>query len=52
MKEHRELGGDCGKCGHGTMLKKGVLESGNSKYDLFECDACGSEKMKATGVVR
>ncbi len=50
MKESRDLEGDCKKCGHGNMLKKGVVESGNSKYEVYECDACGNEKMKAIGV--
>ena len=52
MKESREVGGDCKKCNHGTMLKKGMMESGNSKYEVYECDACSNETMKAVGVVR
>ena len=52
MKQHRDIAGDCGNCGHGNMLKKGLVESGNSKYEVYECDACGHEKMKALGVVK
>jgi len=40
----------CKKC-HKKMAKKGIIESGNSKYELFNCDECGNEEMKAIGVI-
>ncbi|MBI2558656.1 hypothetical protein HYW20_05005 [Candidatus Woesearchaeota archaeon] len=41
--------GKCGKCGE-KMIKKGVIQSGNSKYDVYRCNECGQEDMKAIGV--
>jgi uncharacterized Zn finger protein len=40
------------KCKHcdEKMLKKGVIQSGNSKYDVYRCNECGHEEMKAIGV--
>ena len=40
----------CGKC-RGHMIKKGIMESGNSKYQLFKCEKCGVEVMRALGVI-
>ena len=39
----------CEKCDE-KMMKKGVIQSGNSKYNLYRCNECGSEQMKAIGV--
>ena len=39
----------CSKC-HENMRKKGVIQSGNSKYEVFYCDGCGNEEMKAISV--
>ena len=39
----------CKKCDE-KMMKKGVIQSGNSKYDLYRCNECGHEEMKAIGV--
>ena len=40
------------KCKHcdEKMMKKGVIQSGNSKYDVYRCNECGHEEMKAIGV--
>ena len=32
------------------MSKKGIIQSGNSKYDLYRCNECGHEEMKAISV--
>jgi len=37
----------CGK----VIKKKGVMKSGNSNYQLYECDSCGSEKMECIGLL-
>ena len=39
----------CEKCDE-KMSKKGVIQSGNSKYELYCCSECGHEEMKAIGV--
>jgi len=39
----------CSKCDE-KMHKKGVIQSGNSKYEVYHCDECGKEEMKAIGV--
>ena len=39
----------CKKCDE-KLTKKGVIQSGNSKYDLYHCNECGNEEMKAIGV--
>ncbi|MEK6983376.1 MAG: hypothetical protein AABX33_02285 [Nanoarchaeota archaeon] len=39
----------CKKCDE-KMMKKGVIQSGNSKYDVYRCNECGNEEMKAIGV--
>ena len=40
---------NCKKCNE-KMRKKGMIQSGNSKYELYLCNECGSEEMKAIGV--
>ena len=40
---------NCKKC-HEKMHKKGMIQSGNSKYDVYRCNECGHEEMKAIGV--
>ena len=32
------------------MLKKGMIQSGNSKYDLYRCNECGAEDMRAISI--
>jgi len=32
------------------MAKKGIIQSGNSKYNLFRCEECSSEQMQAISV--
>ena len=39
----------CKKCNE-KMIKKGMIQSGNSKYDLYKCNECGTEEMKAISV--
>jgi len=39
----------CKKCRE-KMMKKGIIQSGNSKYELYRCNECGNEEMKAIGV--
>ncbi|GEM_PF-1418136 len=39
----------CKKCAE-KMHKKGIIQSGNSKYELYKCNECGGEEMKAIGV--
>ena len=39
----------CGKCDE-KMHKKGIIQSGNSKYEVYLCNECGAEEMKAIGV--
>jgi transcription elongation factor Elf1 len=39
----------CEKC-RSEMLKKGIMNSGNSKYNVFRCKNCGNEKLVAVGV--
>ena len=40
------------KCKHcdEKMMKKGIIQSGNSKYEVYHCNECGHEEMKAVGV--
>jgi len=40
----------CPKCKGAKMFKKGMLQSGNSKYDVYNCEQCGAEQMKAISV--
>ena len=40
---------NCKKCDE-KMHKKGMLQSGNSKYEVYRCNECGNEEMKAIGV--
>ena len=40
----------CERCKK-KMTKKGMLNSGNTKYDIWKCE-CGSEKLVALGVNR
>jgi RNase P subunit RPR2 len=39
----------CKKCDE-KMMKKGIMQSGNSKYDVYHCNECGHEEMKAISV--
>ena len=39
----------CKKCDE-KMHKKGIIQSGNSKYEVYRCNECGAEEMKAIGV--
>ncbi|MEK6943531.1 MAG: hypothetical protein AABX00_05700 [Nanoarchaeota archaeon] len=39
----------CKKCDE-KMLKKGMIQSGNSKYDLYRCNECGAEDMRAISI--
>lgn len=39
----------CNKCDE-KMTKKGIIQSGNSKYEVYHCNECGHEEMKAIGV--
>jgi len=39
----------CKKCKE-KMTKKGVINSGNSRYEVYKCDECGHEEMKAVGL--
>ncbi|MBI2129046.1 hypothetical protein HYU07_02300 [Candidatus Woesearchaeota archaeon] len=32
----------CIKCKVGKMVRKGVMDSGNSRYTNYECDHCGN----------
>jgi hypothetical protein len=38
----------CDRCKQ-KMVKKGQMNSGNSKYDIWKC-ACGNERLMAVGV--
>jgi DNA-directed RNA polymerase subunit M/transcription elongation factor TFIIS len=40
---------NCPKC-NGTMIKEGVMHSGNSKYEVSKCDKCGHEEMECVGL--
>ena len=40
---------NCQKC-KSEMIKKGTMDSGNSKFDIFKCIGCGNEKMVCQGV--
>lgn len=39
-------------CDHckAKMTKKGIMDSGNSRFNIFECTACGKQKWVAVGV--
>ena len=39
----------CEKCNE-NMRKKGIIQSGNSRYEVYRCNECGIEEMKAIGV--
>ena len=39
----------CKKCNE-KMHKKGLLQSGNSKYEVYHCNECAHEEMRAIGV--
>ncbi len=39
----------CPKCG-GRVTRKGTMHSGNSKYAIFKCEACGHEAMECEGL--
>ena len=41
------------KCPHceGNLVEVGVMNSGNSKFQLFECEKCYKEVQKCIGVV-
>ena len=39
----------CTKC-KAQMIKKGTMDSGNSKFDVFRCTECDNEKMVCKGV--
>jgi len=41
----------CDKCKK-PMAKKGILNMSNTKFDVLKCPACGSEKMRAVGVIK
>jgi DNA-directed RNA polymerase subunit RPC12/RpoP len=40
----------CDKCS-GTVVKTGVMQSGNSKYEYYTCKSCGHKGMKCTGLM-
>ena len=40
----------CPHCG-GNLNETGMMNSGNSKYSIFECEKCYKEVMKCTGLV-
>ncbi len=39
---------NCAKC-QSELVKTGVMDSGNSKFDVFKCKNCGEEKIVAQG---
>jgi len=39
----------CPHCG-GNLIEVGSMKSGNSEYDLFECEACYKEVTKCVGL--
>ena len=39
----------CEKC-NVDMKKKGVMNAGNSKYEIYSCPKCGSKKQVCIGV--
>jgi hypothetical protein len=39
----------CNKC-KGQMKKKGVMISGNTRYNEYECIKCGNKMLKAIGI--
>ncbi|MBS3105229.1 hypothetical protein J4234_03165 [Candidatus Woesearchaeota archaeon] len=43
------MGMNCKKCDE-KLMKKGIIQSGNSKYEVYKCNECGHEEMKAIGV--
>ena len=38
----------CPKCGS-EMAKTGMIDSGNTRFNVFKCKKCGNEKMVAIG---
>jgi len=40
----------CEKC-NVAMTKKGLIQSSNTKYELWACKQCGNEEMKAINVL-
>ncbi|MEM0231095.1 MAG: hypothetical protein QXW00_03020 [Candidatus Woesearchaeota archaeon] len=39
----------CEKCG-AQMTKKGMLQSGNAKYERYVCEKCGNTFLKCIGL--
>jgi transcription elongation factor Elf1 len=39
---------NCDICG-GSMVKKGVMDSNNTRFLVFECEECESRKQVASG---
>ena len=39
----------CEKCGS-QMIKKGLMQSGNAKYERYVCDKCGNVTLKCIGL--
>jgi len=39
----------CQKC-KSVMIKRGTMDSGNSKFDIFKCTNCNNEKMMCRGI--
>ncbi len=33
-----------------AMTKKGLMHSSNTKYEIYACEQCGKEEMKAINV--
>lgn len=40
---------ECKTCGE-TMIQKGIIHSGNSKYQIWKCEACNREDMQCIGL--
>ena len=40
---------NCKKC-ESLMTKKHIMNSGNSKYQIYECPKCGEESMNCMGL--
>jgi len=39
----------CDKCG-APMTKRGILQSGNAKYERYVCEKCGNTTLKCIGL--
>lgn len=39
----------CDKC-KAIMAKKGIMDSGNSKFDVYKCPKCHDQKMVCQGI--